>query len=219
MDTIMYNEAGGIDGRDSLERKDIARVIINRHDDDYYSMFDKLDDLKERFTTAKKKNLGKQKWLNVLFKEGEFSFTYYFIPSTIRVFCQPMTRLGRFLRKENINLALDIIDKNNVTSKHIRYFSRASMLGRIDMSSIWNDYELIPEKVGAKVQKKAREIRSLIKRKKYKYRYDFISENGKSYKVIGIKNRGYVISREDNALYRQRNPHLFTFFSYKKDKK
>lgn len=219
VDTILFNEVGNIDGRDALERRDIVRVVINRHDDDYYSMFDKLDDLFEKFSTVPDEEVKKNKWLNVLFKEGEFSFTYYFIKANLNVFCQPMTKLGQSLRSENIDLALDVLKEYNSgnRSKHIRYFSRASMLGRIDMSSLWSGkHDVVPEKVGAKLDSaQTKSIKTAISTKKYGYRYDFVSEDNKKFKVIEVGDNGFVISRDDGVIYKQRNPHLFTYFSKK----
>ncbi len=101
MDTILYNEVGAVDGKDALERIDVVKVVLNRSNIDFYSTLSPKGALSDLFIQYD--DLTIYKWLNILFKEGEFSFTYYFIPATIRIFCPDQTRIGQYLRKKNFN--------------------------------------------------------------------------------------------------------------------
>ena len=209
METILHNEAGGIDGRDALERKDVAKVIVNRHDIPSYSVLDKEDDV---FVGLKKyaSDLTKYRWLNLLFKTGEFSFSYYFIPSSVRIYCPSMTRWGRFLRRENLKIALSLLKNPDPNFKAVRYFSRHSMLGRIDMAVLWKDFTPLPERPGLPVFE-GRLLKSRYKKGSYDYLYDFTGSGGKVFKVVRMGEKNYVVSGK-MKFYHYRNPHFFRYF-------
>ena len=211
METILYNEVGGIDGRDALERKDVAQVVINRSKIPFYSSLTYKDEI---FANLKKKpsKLSRFKWLNVLFKKGEFSFTYYFIPSSVRIYCPSMTRWGRFLRRENLRLSIALLKNPNDEFSAVRYFSRHSMLGRINMGILWNGFNPLPERPGRPALR-GRFLKSLYGKGKYDYLYSFIGPDNQEFKVIKIKGRNYVVSMEKTKFYRHRNPHYFKYFS------
>lgn len=218
LETILYNEAGNVDGRDALERSDIAQVVINRSRIPFYSLLTSEDEM----TLNLKKELGpldSYKWANVLFKKGEFSFTYYFIFSSVRVYCPSMTRSGRFLRRENLKIALKMFRKPNDAFRALRYFSRQSMLGRIDMASIWKGFVPLPERPG-KVALRGRYLRSLYKKGRYLYLYNFEDPSGQKFKVVQIKGKSYLLPQGKGkkggkgrlTFYKYRNPHHFKYF-------
>ena len=210
METILYNEAGGVDGRDALERKDIVQVIINRSKIPFYSTLTHKDEI---FANLRKEpgNLSDYKWLNLLFKRGEFSFTYYFIPSSVRIYCPSMTRWGRFLRRENLRLSLVLLTKPNNDFTAVRYFSRHSMLGRIDMGILWNGFNPLRERPG-RAALRGRFLKSLYRKGKYDYLYSFTGPDEREFKVIEIRGRNYVVSLDKTKFYRHRNPHHFKYF-------
>jgi len=150
--TILYNEVGRIDGSDALERKDVLHVVMNRLGMAKYNQIKKSEPLYSFFSSKVIKKTKKFPWLNVLFKEGEFSFTYYFISSSVRIFCPDMTRIGKRLRYKNLKLSLNEIKRSEKLFPGVRYFSRASMLGRIRMDSLWNDYRSLNERPGKKIK-------------------------------------------------------------------
>lgn len=216
IETILFNEVGRIDGRDALERRDIVQVVINRSKIPYYSHLGQADNLYNYLVDSIKKNSHKYKWLNVLFKEGEFSFTYYFIPGSVRTFCPSMTRMARRLRTKNLKITMELLKKPNKDFKAIRYFSRGSMLGRINMASIWSSFLPVPERPGLQI-KNSEKIKLLYKKNKYSYLYHLMDESGRVFKVIEIKNRKYVISDDEKLVFKYRNPHNFRFFEQKKN--
>ena len=214
METILYNEAGDVDGRDALERRDIAQVIINRTRIPFYSSLTSSDEI----TANLERELGpldSYKWANLLFKKGEFSFTYYFIYSSVRVYCPAMTRKGRFLRRENLKIALEMLKIPNAPFRAIRYFSRQSMLGRIDMSRIWSGFTPLPERPG-KLALRRRYLRSLYRKGRYLHLYNFKAPSGQMFKVLQIRGKNYLLPQEESSaaltFYKYRNPHHFKYF-------
>jgi hypothetical protein len=214
IETILFNEVGGVDGRDAVERDDVAQVVINRFKIPFYQRIENNDPLypylKKYMTDAQ---IQKEHWLNVLFKVGEFSFTYYYIPGSVHIFCPDQSRAGRFLRKENLKLAISKLKSPDFDFRATRYFSRASMRGRIDMSKIWSGYSAIAERAGPKISKQ-RKWEKILNRGKFKYLYSFVDPEGKQFQVLKY-DKDYVTVNLDSSkpnFYKYRNPHLFTYF-------
>ena len=212
IETILFNEVGRVDGPGGPERRDIAQVVINRTHLPEYRQFSEQTGLFEKLQQSfQVSEIQKSKWLNTLFKDGEFSFTFYFIAGNVRIYCPDMTRAGRKLRRENLFIAMDMLNRPNYDFDALRYFSRASMLGRIDMTSLWDDFEPVPERPG-RLATRTNQVKKLYKKGKYDFLYYFTSVEGKSYKVIEVKNRNYVLPLSEEKLYSYRNPHLFKYF-------
>lgn len=215
IETILFGEVGDFEGYRQSERSDIVRVILGRSQMDEYSQI--LDDnmitpyLKKKFNN---KDYLKYRWLNLLFKEGEFSFSYYFLSGNLRIYCPSMTRKAKSLEKVNTAIALKVLRRFNGDFKGIRYFSRASMHGRIDMSTLWKRFKSIPERLGAKVSYH-RKLLKLYKKGLYENLYSFKSTDGLPYRVIKIKNINYVIPYGKIIFYHHRNPHYFKYFIQK----
>ncbi len=212
IETILFNEVGGLDGRDALERKDVTQVVINRFNNDKYNTISKKESLYPYLENLKISKLDSYKWLNVMLKEGEFSFSYFFIPGNVKIYCPDMTRRGRFLRRENLRVGLSLLKKPSESFKALRYFSRASMLGRIDMAKLWNDYTPLKERPGLKARH-TRILERLYAQGKYKFFYDFKTEDNQHFKVIEIKRKVYVLPVESIKFYKYRNPHFFKYFT------
>src|SRR5690606_749716 len=110
IETILLNEVGGVDGDDALERMDVARVVLNRLDKPKY-----LEIGKNEFIYPYLKNvttdfhLKNETWLNALFKQGEFSFTYYYMSGVAKIFCPDMAPGAKRLRKKNIEIAFQVL--------------------------------------------------------------------------------------------------------------
>ena len=177
LETILFNEVGGIDGRDALERRDVAQVVINRAQIPFYYTIGEKEKIYPYLESIGEQKLSQSKWLNVMFKEGEFSFSYFFIPSSRKIYCPDMSRRGRFFRRENLKIALDILKNPNHQFKAIRYFSRASMLGRINMAGIWVNFRPLPQRPGNKSMKNSL-LRKLYKKRRYRFLYEFRDKNG-----------------------------------------
>jgi hypothetical protein len=218
MESILYSEVGSIDGREALERKDVAQVVYNRFLDKYYKKLPRKNTIYTYLEKdLKDEDIQKEAWLNVMFKEGEFSFTYYFIPSSYKIFCPDVSRAGKFLQKENLKIALQTLREPNLDFKALRYFSRASMTGRIDMSTVWNDYIRLPQKRGLPLTEKSL-LLSFYKKNKFQVLYSFKDAEGEDNDVLKIGSDIVVIKhaeRDNPVLYSWRNPHNFIYF--KKD--
>lgn len=216
IETILFNEVGGIDGRDALERKDVTQVVLNRFKDSFYNSIQEREPLYPLISSKEQKGpIRTNPWLNLLFKEGEFSFTYYFIHGSVRIFCPDQTRRGRFLRRENLRIALDAIAKPRWSFPALRYFSRASMLGRYDMGPIWSDFSVLPEKPGL-LAKQNKILKKHYDKGDYAYMYHFKSSVGKLLKVVEIKNKLFVFNKEEQRFYNHRSPHFFQYFQSNK---
>ena len=218
LETILINEVSDLDGRDALERKDVAQVVINRTQTPFYRSIDENDAISPYIKSIGKRRLAQSKWLNVMFKEGEFSFTYFFIPASKKIYCPDMSRRGRFIRKENLSIALEILKNPNSQFKAIRYFSRASMLGRINMAKIWIGFTALPQRVGNKSMKNSL-LQRLYQRGKYRFLYEFHDAEGRRFQVLEIKRRGamggkaYAYAPIEKIFFNYRNPHYFTYFA------
>jgi hypothetical protein len=213
IETILFNEVGSVDGPTAIERKDVAKVVLNRYKIPFYQKLNPKQELYEAFSDDFKKLSDQQKWLNLLFRKGEFSFTYYYISGNAKIFCPDQSSIGRYLRRRNINIALEALWENNSKFKATRYFSRASMNGRIDMSSVWDDFRALEERPGIKIRKQWN-LRKYFKGNKYQYLYEFRDPRGRKYEVVDINNKTYSVTWKNKqpVFYAYRNTHYFKYF-------
>lgn len=215
LETILINEVGSVDGDEALERMDVARVVMNRLDKPQYLSIGKKEFI---YPYLKKVTsdfyLENEKWLNALFKQGEFSFTYYYMSGVAKIFCPDMSPLAKRLRKKNIEIALKVLKEPETSFKTTRYFSRASMIGRIHMDSVWDDYVPYPERPGllARDQKK---LSDLFKKGEYTYLYSFKDPAFEVYQVVEILGKNYAIGDKNGIklFFSHRNPHYFKYFT------
>lgn len=218
LETILFNEVGEFDGKDALERRDVAQVVLNRRMRPFYTQLDKDQMLYSEIRSKLTKDIDKFPWLNVMFRKGEFSFTYFFIGSSYKVYCPDMSRNGRRLREKNLDLVIDLLQKPNWDFQAMRYFSRASMLGKIDMTTLWSDFELLPERKGNPVSGRVRATLGKAYREgTFHFLYSFKDDQEKTYEVILVDDEPYVMT--DNEVrpffYKYRNPHYFKYFKKK----
>lgn len=213
LETILFNEVGSIDGKDALERMDVVKIVLNRFENPEYNLIGEGQEIV--------KYLGNENWktdkvLGTLFKRGEFSFTYYYISSVVKIFCPDMTRVGKKLRSKNLKISLKELKHYNKSFKVSRYFSRVSMFGKVDMSKVWSDFTAYPERRGIIHSNQVR-LYNKYKKKKYRYLYSFLDPKGTTYTVIEISNKKYSVKDIDRkpVFYKYRSPHLFTYFTKK----
>jgi hypothetical protein len=213
LETILYNEVGQSDAPDGLDRRDVAQVVINRFGNNQYNML-KSEDSIIPYLSEHKKDLSKNKWLNILFKEGEFSFTYFYIPGNLQIYCPDMSRSGQFFRRENTRIALELLNHPRKSFKALRYFSRISMMGRISMDSLWNDFVPLPEVPGNLVRN-YKKINNAIKAGDGRLLYQFTNDElKKTFQVVEIKNKKYVVDVVNTKnIYYYRSPHVFRYFA------
>ena len=215
LETILLNEVGGVDGEDALERIDVARVVMNRLDKPKYLSIGKKEFLYPYLKNIMTDNAIKsEKWLNALFKQGEFSFTYYYMAGVPKIFCPDMAPGAKKLRRQNVEIALRVLKEKENPIRATRYFSRASMIGRIHMDSVWDDYVPFPERPGllAKGQEK---LKKAFETGEYTYLYSFEDPDKKLYLVVQIKGEIFAIGEEKGIklFFRHRNPHYFRYFT------
>lgn len=215
LETILLNEVGGVDGEDALERIDVARVVMNRLDKPKYLSIGKKEFLYPYLKkVTSESNIKSERWLNALFKQGEFSFTYYYMTGVPKIFCPDMAPGAKKLRKQNVEIALRVLKEKENPIKATRYFSRASMIGRIHMDSVWDDYVPFPERPGllASGQEK---LKKAFEGGDYHYLYSFEDPDKKLYLVVQIKGEIYAIGEEKGLklFFRHRNPHYFRYFT------
>lgn len=215
LETILLNEVGGVDGDDALERMDVARVVMNRLDKPKYLSIGKKEFiypyLKDVTSDHHIKN---ERWLNALFKQGEFSFTYYYMNGVAKIFCPDMAPRAKSLRQRNVEIALQVLKEGPTSFKTTRYFSRASMTGRIHMDSIWEDYIPYPERPGLLAEGQEKLLKA-FSAGDYTYLYAFKDPAFELYQVVEINGRNYALG-EKNGLklfFHHRNPHYFKYFT------
>lgn len=215
LETILVHEVGVIDGEHGLERINVAKVVLNRYNDDFYNQLG-ADQLIMKYI-GKSIKTEEQKWLNVLFKVGEFSFTYHYIPAVTGIYCPDMSRRGKAVREKNLKIALKTMNSHDGFFNAYRYFSRVSMLGKIDMSSVWTDYVQLPEMPGYKVIKQ-RSLMHHYYADRYQFLYSYRDARRTEFLVVKIDEKIYAMKWEkgDPVFYSYRNPHYFKYFSKKK---
>ena len=219
LETILINEVGGVDGEDALERVDVAKVVMNRLDKPRYLSIGENDFI---YPYLKKVtgdfNLQNEKWLNALFKQGEFSFTYYYMNGVAMIFCPDISPYARKLRKKNVEIALQVLKEENREFAPTRYFSRASMIGRIHMDSIWEDYRPYPERPGL-LANGQKQLKSAFEKSQYKYLYSFQDPEERYFQVVEIAGKPYAMGEKKGVriFYEHRNPHYFRYFTKESD--
>ncbi len=215
IETILMNEVGSVDGDDALERMDVARVVLNRyHRPKYLDMSSKEFIFPYIHSLTQDSKIKSEKWLNILFKQGEFSFTYYYMLGASKIFCPDNNRDAKKLRKQNIEIALLALKEGKTSFQTTRYFSRASMIGRIHMDSIWEDYVPFPERPGLLVKGQDDLMKSFLKGD-FTFLYAFKDPENRDFQVLKIKGKNYVLGRVNgvNLFYHHRNPHHFRYFT------
>lgn len=215
LETILMNEVGGVDGKAGLERMDVTRVVLTRlNRPEYLKIGQKEFIYPHLIKRVSQEKIDKETWLNALFKQGEFSFTYYYMSGSRHIFCPDMAPGAKRLRAQNIRIALNALKEGSSDFKATRYFSRASMTGRISMDTIWDDYVPFPERPGLLVKEQTQ----LLKKwegKNFTYLYSFIGHDELSYRVIEIDKKIYVVGQPQGipVFYHYRNPHYFRYFT------
>lgn len=215
LETILLNEVGGVDGEDALERIDVARVVMNRLDKPKYLAIGKKEFL---YPYLKKEisdgQLKSERWLNALFKQGEFSFTYYYMGGVPKIFCPDMAPGAKKLRRQNVEIALRVLKEKDNPLKATRYFSRASMIGRIHMDQVWDDYVPFPERPGL-LAKGQEQLKKAFTDGDYTYLYSYQDPEQRPFQVVQINGDMYAIGEEKGIklFFRHRNPHYFRWFS------
>ncbi len=215
LETILLNEVGGVDGEDALERMDVARVVLNRQDKPEYLSINNNDFIYPYLREVTSEfHIKNERWLNILFKQGEFSFTYYYMNGVAKIFCPDMAPMAKRLRKKNIEIALQVLKEGSTSFKTTRYFSRASMIGRIHMDTIWEDYIPYPERPGLLVSGQEKLLKA-FNNGKYSYLYSFKDPAFEVYQVVEIDGHNYALGEKNGIklFYKHRNPHYFKYFT------
>lgn len=215
LETILLNEVGPVDGEDALERMDVARVVLNRLDKPKYLSIGKKEFIYPYLKKVTSEfHIKNERWLNALFKQGEFSFTYYYLGGVAKIFCPDMAPTAKKLRNRNVEIALQVLKETPTSFKTTRYFSRASMIGRIHMDSIWEDYIPYPERPGLLAEGQSK-LTEAFKKGNYTYLYSFKDPAFQIFQVVEIDGKNYAIGEEKGIklFFYHRNPHYFRYFT------
>ncbi len=215
LETILLNEVGGVDGDDALERIDVARVVMNRLDKPKYLKIGKKEFLYPYVTKeVSASQLKTERWLNALFKQGEFSFTYYYMSGVPKIFCPDIAPGAKKLRKQNVEIALRVLKEKDNPLQATRYFSRSSMIGRIHMDSVWDDYIPYPERPGL-LAKGQDGLKKAFAAGDYTYLYSFEDPTKQRFEVVQINGDMFAIGEEKGIklFFHHRNPHYFRYFT------
>jgi hypothetical protein len=217
-DQILLHEVGNATISNFRDREDVAQVVINSRFDPDLSVLDDDEQLYDYLTAQgiSEKILKQPSWLNVMFKELRFSFTLYYIPAVHHVFCPDFYRTAEVTRIKNLNLITEILREPRLDFHAIRYYSRWSMIGRIDMEHVWKGFQLIPERVGARYTDD-KWLKRAVTNSKYRYLYTFTDLYGVQHHALEIGNKTYAMrgSLEKPDFYAYRDPHKFRFFEKK----
>lgn len=217
IETILYNEVGALD-REALERRDIIQIVINRSEMPYYWILAPEDHLYKELPHEKGRLIVGNKWLNILFKSSEFSFSYFYIHANHRIYCPEMGALDKKLRRENLLLALELLKKPKWEFNATRYFSRISMPGRIDMGQIWSkEFQDYPERPGKALtnSKLLNKLKAAYKKGNWHYLYQFTDPLGEAYRVVEIDDDYWVMPLGQIRFFNYRHPDYFRYFIQK----
>ena len=215
LETILLNEVGGVDGDDALERMDVARVVMNRLDKPKYLSIGKKEFIYPYLQKVTSDfHIKNERWMNAIFKQGEFSFTYYYMNGVAKIFCPDMSPKAKKLRARNVEIALQVLKEGPTSFKTTRYFSRASMIGRIHMDSIWEDYIPYPERPGLLAEGQEKLLKALNDGD-YQYLYAFKDPEFSQYQVLEINNKTFALGEKNGIklFFEHRNPHYFRYFT------
>jgi hypothetical protein len=215
LETILLNEVGSVDGKDALERMDVARVVMNRLDKPKYLSIGPKEFIYPYLKKLTSENsIKSERWLNALFKQGEFSFTYYYLSGVVNIFCPDEAQGAKKLRAQNVEIALQVLKETPTSFKTTRYFSRASMIGRIHMDSIWEDYIPYPERPGLLAEGQEK-LTAAFKKGNYTYLYSFKDPAFQVFQVVEIDGANYALGEEKGVrlFFYHRNPHYFRYFT------
>jgi hypothetical protein len=211
MDTIILNEVGGTNDPGELEKKEVLKVVLNRSELNFYSSLSPKDSI---YSHLEKKNIPTKKypWLNLMLKEGEFSFTYYFLSASNHVFCPDMSPRAKDIRKKSLEIGLKLLKNKKVDTEAVRYFSRASMLGRMDMTDLWSGFRAIAEKPGRLIDDP--KVIERVTSHDYDFLYSFTDDQKKIFQVVIVGEKKYTLGSK-GQVFSYRNPHNFRYFAEK----
>lgn len=218
LQTILTHEVGGVDPT-GIERKTVAQVVMNRAGNSAYHNLSAKDPMQILVGDPVGELLKQPKhwWLNVMFRRAEFSFTLFFIPSVLRVFCPSTQSDSEKLLEENLQIALQVLRTPNPDLEDhdiYRYFSRVSMMGRIDMTSVWNDFLPVGERPGYLVSELEHKNLSEYYQK-HDFRYiNFFDYKSVRYLVLEIQGKRYSVKVDQGMpqFYNYRHPDYFRYF-------
>lgn len=216
LETILMHEVGSTDPIGD-QRKKVVEVVLNRVNDKNYHFLKSSDP----WETLLGKPLREKQhwWLNVMYRRGEFSFMHFFMTSSYKVFCPDESPAITRLRENNIKIALEVLknyEPQGIDTNVYRYFSRVSMLGRIDMTEVWSPpFELVEEAPGSRVELMEEErLLKLWQQEKWKYFYSF-KEGLLVYRVFELEGKLWTTLWEKSVpihFYHYRDRDYFKFF-------
>jgi len=223
IDTILLNEVGSVDSAKGLERQDVIKVVLNRINDLEYNFIPANQELYPYIIKALGDDskqaadiIKNELWLNVLYKEREFSFTYFFMGAVINMFCPPGGKTILALRENNLKFGLHVMKNGAGDFNGVRYFSQISMLGKFNMSSVWNRFEPYPERAGWIIEDPAtaQKLAQIYKVGNFRYLYSFVDPYQTHYDVVVIDNNMYSVTMKKGSpvVHEYRNPYLFRYF-------
>lgn len=217
-DQILLHEVGNATPANYRDRIDVAQVVVNSR---YHPDLSELDDDETMFEYLEAQGVDEEtlespSWLNVMFKELRFSFTLYYIPAVRHVFCPDQFRTAKITREKNLHLITDVLQNPRLDFRAVRYYSRWSMVGRMDMSKVWRGFKMIPERVGARYKDDSG-LKRAIANGKYRYLYSFTELHGGRYHAIEVGPKIYALkgTLQKPEFYAHRDPHKFRFFEEK----
>jgi hypothetical protein len=214
LETILFNEVGNTDLPFHLEKIDVARTVCKREESKKYFSLSDNDPLMNAIGEDTRKFAKTRGWLNVLFKYGEFSFTHFFMPGNKFIYCSDVSFVGKRLRETVLKVINNEPCSNIETFHALRYFSRAAMIGRIDMEDLWTEGH-VAQLPAAGPLLSANKQSQLKKQTLYKITqiptkddvsyalYTHITNNNLDY---------YLYQPTQKKFYYYRNPHFFRYF-------
>ena len=143
------------------------------------------------------------------FQRGGVSFTYYFLAASHHTFCPDTSRRANKIRDIALDIGLRLLTKDKMDTDAVRYFSRASMLGRINMTDLWKGFSPLAETQGNPIIDD--DIQQRIRDHDYEFLYSFVSYSRKTFQVVRVGDKKYTIGVK-NQIFGYRNPHNFRYF-------
>ena len=201
METILQHEVGGLDLQWQFSPF-ILSLVYGRFTNPLYNKGNK--------------KISSSAYLNVLFKKGEFSFTYPHFKASQEVFCPTFSSFSK--RQERLLKIKKVLMAPEQLTCAQRYFSRRSMFGGVDMALIWTNFKEWDLSIGSRVEASLeKELKRLIKKGQWQ-----IQEKKEEkmtgeimWQVLVKENSWWYLPKKKHFFY-WRSPDTFRFFCPKK---
>ncbi|PIU00704.1 MAG: hypothetical protein COT74_03295 [Bdellovibrionales bacterium CG10_big_fil_rev_8_21_14_0_10_45_34] len=212
VDQILLNEVGYPTDYNEIDRRDIIRLAYARLSISDFNTLTKRQGLYNLLSVSAQNAIDNPSHLNVMFREDEFSFTIPTFRAVKEIFCPELSRWYDKIRKTNYSLHTavhaELRKLKKIENPPLRYFSRRSMVGRIDISALWKEFIPLENIRGRPIRVKEKFYSRLIERGTPIEEYE-----SEGLLLIYYSDNYYLLDRKNKKVFDYRDPDYFQFFT------